>query len=235
MLRAYHRTLAKVTEDIEALAFNTAVSAMMEFVNEATGWDKRPRDVLSTFVLLLALSAACSGEGGPGSEATPAASPPTTEATATATSAPPGLSPALWDFVRHSCHLPAHALQSLAADALPEPARHLLVHTRDMTSTLADFHGRPLRVEVLQHVRQDTIYLREVFLRSQALDQIVEYGVIAITWENFTPPQREAIQRIRRLRAPETAPETELEEGDVVVLLGDPEAITAAEERLLQK
>ncbi len=32
-MRAFHRTLAKVTDDIEALALNTAVSTMMEFVN----------------------------------------------------------------------------------------------------------------------------------------------------------------------------------------------------------
>jgi CPA2 family monovalent cation:H+ antiporter-2 len=43
-----------------------------------------------------------------------------------------------------------------------------------------------------------------------------------------------AIRR-RGIRAVEPAPETQLEEGDVVVLLGDPEAIAAAEERLLQK
>ncbi|MGA9394124.1 MAG: monovalent cation:proton antiporter-2 (CPA2) family protein [Azonexus sp.] len=43
-----------------------------------------------------------------------------------------------------------------------------------------------------------------------------------------------AIRR-RGIRAVEPAPETRLEEGDVVVLLGAPEAVTAAEERLLQK
>jgi len=43
-----------------------------------------------------------------------------------------------------------------------------------------------------------------------------------------------AIRR-RGIRALEPAPETCLEEGDVVVLLGTPEAVTAAEERLLQK
>src|SRR5690606_17790689 len=34
-LRVLHRTIAKVTEDIETLNFNTAIAAMMEFVNEA--------------------------------------------------------------------------------------------------------------------------------------------------------------------------------------------------------
>jgi monovalent cation:H+ antiporter-2, CPA2 family len=41
--------------------------------------------------------------------------------------------------------------------------------------------------------------------------------------------------RRRGIRAVEPAPETRLETGDVVVLLGDPEALAAAEERLLQK
>ena len=43
-----------------------------------------------------------------------------------------------------------------------------------------------------------------------------------------------AIRR-RGIRAVEPAPETRLEIGDVVVVLGDPEAVSAAEERLLQK
>ena len=43
-----------------------------------------------------------------------------------------------------------------------------------------------------------------------------------------------AIRR-RGVRAVEPAPETRLEEGDAVVLLGDLAAVTAAEERLLQK
>ncbi|MBS1143663.1 MAG: potassium transporter [Proteobacteria bacterium] len=41
--------------------------------------------------------------------------------------------------------------------------------------------------------------------------------------------------RRRGIRALEPAPETRLEEGDVVVVLGLPEAVTAAEERLLRK
>ena len=42
-----------------------------------------------------------------------------------------------------------------------------------------------------------------------------------------------AIRR-RGIRAVEPAPETRLEEGDVVVVLGDPEMVTAAEECLLK-
>lgn len=52
-LRILHKTIKAVTEDIEKLSFNTAISRMMEFTNEFTGQDTRPRSVLEPFVLLL--------------------------------------------------------------------------------------------------------------------------------------------------------------------------------------
>lgn len=96
--------------------------------------------------------------------------------------------------MRAACGVPLDDLQALPGEQMPEPARQLLVHGQDMTSTLAAFHGSPLRVEVLRQEQHDTLYFREVFLRTQAHDRIVEYGVIAIDLEQFTPPQREAIQ-----------------------------------------
>jgi leucyl-tRNA synthetase len=53
-LRVLHRTIQKVTEDTDGLRFNTAISAMMEFVNHATKLEVRPRSILDPFVLLLA-------------------------------------------------------------------------------------------------------------------------------------------------------------------------------------
>jgi leucyl-tRNA synthetase len=53
-LRVLHRTIQKVTEDTESLRFNTAIAAMMEFVNSVTRLEVRPRKVLEPFVLLLA-------------------------------------------------------------------------------------------------------------------------------------------------------------------------------------
>ncbi len=52
-LRILHRTIQKVTEDTDALKFNTAISAMMQFVNYITQLESRPLSVLSPFVLLL--------------------------------------------------------------------------------------------------------------------------------------------------------------------------------------
>ena len=51
--RTLHATIKKVTEDIEALRFNTAISQMMVFTNEMTKLDQRPRGLLEPFVLLL--------------------------------------------------------------------------------------------------------------------------------------------------------------------------------------
>ncbi len=53
-LRALHTVIKKVTSDIERMEYNTAISAMMIFVNHAQGWNALPRSLLSTFVLLLA-------------------------------------------------------------------------------------------------------------------------------------------------------------------------------------
>jgi leucyl-tRNA synthetase len=52
-LRQLHRTIKKVTDDIEEMRFNTAISAMMEFNNHLTELKVRPRKVLPPFVLLL--------------------------------------------------------------------------------------------------------------------------------------------------------------------------------------
>jgi leucyl-tRNA synthetase len=52
-LRALHAAVKKVTEDVEGLRFNTAIAAMMEFVNAAYKWDGVPRAVAEPFVLVL--------------------------------------------------------------------------------------------------------------------------------------------------------------------------------------
>jgi leucyl-tRNA synthetase len=56
------RTVAAVTDDIEALRFNTAISRLMEFVNSFTGDSVRPRAGMETFVLLLSPFAPHLGE-----------------------------------------------------------------------------------------------------------------------------------------------------------------------------
>ncbi|KAG9447622.1 hypothetical protein H6P81_013750 [Aristolochia fimbriata] len=52
-LRSLHKCIAKVSEEIQETRFNTGISAMMEFINAAYKWDKQPRSIIESFVLLL--------------------------------------------------------------------------------------------------------------------------------------------------------------------------------------
>jgi leucyl-tRNA synthetase len=53
-LKTLHACIKKVTEDLDGMRFNTAISAMMVFVNDAITWETRPVSVLKTFLQLLA-------------------------------------------------------------------------------------------------------------------------------------------------------------------------------------
>lgn len=52
-LRLLHHTIKRVTDDLDGMAFNTAISAMMELTNHLTRQTVRPRSVLKTLTLLL--------------------------------------------------------------------------------------------------------------------------------------------------------------------------------------
>jgi leucyl-tRNA synthetase len=52
-LRVLHKTIQSVTQDMDSLSFNTAISRLMEFVNYFTSQDSRPMLCMETFVLLL--------------------------------------------------------------------------------------------------------------------------------------------------------------------------------------
>jgi leucyl-tRNA synthetase len=52
-LKALHTCIKKVTEDLDGLRFNTAISALMVFINEAMAWETRPASVLRDFLILL--------------------------------------------------------------------------------------------------------------------------------------------------------------------------------------
>ncbi|UTR11459.1 leucine--tRNA ligase [Evansella sp. LMS18] len=53
MTRTYHQTVKKVTEDFEGLRFNTGISQLMVFINEAYKQDKLSKTQLEGFVKLL--------------------------------------------------------------------------------------------------------------------------------------------------------------------------------------
>ncbi|KKP58971.1 MAG: Leucyl-tRNA synthetase [Candidatus Moranbacteria bacterium GW2011_GWF1_34_10] len=49
-----HKTIKKVTQDIESFNFNTAISQMMIFINEFSKHDKLPKAAMEKFLILLA-------------------------------------------------------------------------------------------------------------------------------------------------------------------------------------
>ena len=49
----FHKTVKKVTEDIESFNFNTAISAMMIFVNEISKHEKLPKSAMERFLVIL--------------------------------------------------------------------------------------------------------------------------------------------------------------------------------------
>lgn len=53
-LKLLHECIRKVGHDLEHLQFNTAISAMMVFINGAMTWENRPSAVLRPFLQLLA-------------------------------------------------------------------------------------------------------------------------------------------------------------------------------------
>ncbi|MBC8079249.1 MAG: leucine--tRNA ligase [Gorillibacterium sp.] len=52
--RIWHKSIKKVTEDLEGLRFNTAISQLMIFVNDAYKTDVLPKQAMKDFVLMLA-------------------------------------------------------------------------------------------------------------------------------------------------------------------------------------
>ena len=52
-MKALHECIKKVSLETEEMRYNTAIAAMMEYVNAATKWDSRPRKAMEPFVCLL--------------------------------------------------------------------------------------------------------------------------------------------------------------------------------------
>lgn len=81
-------------------------------------------------------------------------------------------------------------LQVIPAIAIPAPYHELLVHERDMTSTLAQFHGEPIGLQVLQQQVVDGEVVRHVVLHGQRTGRALEYGASRIRLASLAPQAR---------------------------------------------
>jgi chorismate-pyruvate lyase len=80
-----------------------------------------------------------------------------------------------------------------AGGELPEPARTLLHHERDMTRTLERFHGKAIHLRLLSSWRMAADYGRECVLELEGTNQPVEFGAIHIALDSFPETAREQI------------------------------------------
>ena len=89
--------------------------------------------------------------------------------------------------------LPLPRIETIPADAVPEPFRALLVHNNDMTPTLEDFHKNPIHLEILNRERRGVFYFREVVLRLNHDEKPVEFGANKIFLTLFPEEAQELI------------------------------------------
>lgn len=78
-------------------------------------------------------------------------------------------------------------------EAVPEPEKSLLVHQRDMTSTLRKFHGAAITLEVCAAETSDDYLMRMVILHREDTGAPVEFGAIGVRLDKFEGPIREQI------------------------------------------
>ena len=74
----------------------------------------------------------------------------------------------------------AQELEMIGAERVPEPYHRLLVHERDMTSTLSAFHDEEVALSVLHQRVADREVVRHVVLRGRRSGRALEFGASRI-------------------------------------------------------
>ncbi len=96
------------------------------------------------------------------------------------------------DFYSHA-GLTLPRIEVIAADAVPEPYKSLLVHTNDMTPTLEKFHNSKIHLEIIKRDQRGSFYLREVVLRLDHDEKPVEFGANKVYLGRFPEEAKEFI------------------------------------------
>ncbi len=87
---------------------------------------------------------------------------------------------------------PPHELWLVEPFRVPQPYRRLLVHQRDMTSTLTNYHGTTIRLRVLDRRLADDVLARHIVLETDS-GRPVEYGAARIQLASLDRPARDAV------------------------------------------
>ncbi len=78
---------------------------------------------------------------------------------------------------------------------VPAPYHSLLVHERDMTSTLENFHKSGIHIRVIARQTFENEYFRQTVLELNGSKKPVEFGAIKINLDLFPSQAREEILR----------------------------------------
>ena len=113
--------------------------------------------------------------------------------------------------------LAAPVLEELKGPEVPQPYRALLVHSSDMTSTLASFYGETPRLRVLTRERRNDSYKREIILWVTEGARPIEYGVIRIHLDRLPPGARQLVLQEER-------PLGDILNGEAIAFLSWPQA-----------
>ena len=89
--------------------------------------------------------------------------------------------------------LPLPRLERIAGEDMPEPYRSLLVHEKDMTPTLEEFHGAIIHLRILGREQRGDFYFREVALHLNGSEKPVEFGANKVSLVLFPPKARQLI------------------------------------------
>ena len=108
-------------------------------------------------------------------------------------------------------------LDELKGTEVPQPYRALLVHSSDMTSTLASFYGETPRLRVLTREHRNDSYKREVVLWVTEGARPIEYGVIRIHLDRLPPAARQLVLQEER-------PLGDILNGEAIAYLSWPQA-----------
>lgn len=90
--------------------------------------------------------------------------------------------------------IPMPEFESVQAESLPEPYRHLLVHESDMTGRLTAFHGEAMGLRVIEKKILCGVLARRVVLCGRETNRGVEFGEILIYLNRFQPEVRKLIE-----------------------------------------
>jgi chorismate-pyruvate lyase len=97
----------------------------------------------------------------------------------------------LTEFYAHA-RLPLPQIEVIRGGEVPHPYQSLLVHSKDMTPTLEEYHNDRIHLEILRSEHRGPFYFREVILRLNRNGQPVEFGANKIHLACF-PEEAQAL------------------------------------------